>query len=75
MSFVPAPQQANAASANNNANVNSTQAAVAANGEPISDKELMFKTRTFDVVWVDKSALMYKDGIAKVSQRMIKQTR
>ena len=26
----------------------------------------MFKTRTFDVFWVDKSALMHKDGFAKV---------
>merc|ERR1712157_431964 len=26
---------------------------------------LQFKNRTFDVTWVDKTALMYKDGVAK----------
>merc|ERR1712087_336789 len=30
-----------------------------------SDQEVLFKIRTFDVFWVDKGALMYKDGIAK----------
>jgi hypothetical protein len=69
MSFVPAPQQANAANANN-ATVNSTPAAAVApaNAEPpVSDQEMLFKIRTFDVLWVDKGALMYRDGIAKVS--------
>eukprot|EP00980_Cylindrotheca_fusiformis_P018838 scaffold6276_cov138-Cylindrotheca_fusiformis.AAC.25 len=62
MSFVPAPQQANAAGVNNNAptTVNSTVAAGAA--EPESEKDLLFKLRTFDVYWVEKEALMYKDG-------------
>jgi hypothetical protein len=65
MSFVPAPQQANAAGANNAPNtVNSTVAAGAAEAE--SDKDILFKLRTFDVYWVDKEALMYKDGIDKV---------
>ena len=65
MSFVPAPQQANAAGANNAPNqVNTMTAASAAEGE--SDKDLVFKLRTFDVYWVDKTALMYKDGIDKV---------
>jgi hypothetical protein len=56
MSFVPAPQQANAASAKNNAStaVTSTQVASAATETPISDQELLFKIRTFDVFWVDK---------------------
>jgi hypothetical protein len=56
MSFVPAPQQANAASAKNNAAnaVTSTQAAAAATETPVSDQELLFKIRTFDVFWVDK---------------------
>merc|ERR1712086_655904 len=31
----------------------------------ISDQELIFKMRTFDVYWVEKKALMYKDGIDK----------
>lgn len=66
MSFVPAPQQANAAGVNNApSTVNSTAAAAAA-VEPESDKDLLFKLRTFDVYWVDKEALMYKDGIDKV---------
>ena len=74
MSFVPAPQQANAAGANNappppsNATpVTSSNAAVAA---PESDMDLLFKLRTFDVYWVDKSALMYRDGIDKVGQNV-----
>lgn len=72
MSFVPAPQQATAASTNNNAPVNASTPA--ANAEPpISDQELLFKIRTFDVFWVDKGALMYKDGIAKVSCRWLKE--
>jgi ATP-dependent RNA helicase DDX60 len=66
MSFVPAPQQANAA-ANN---VNTSSAAAAAPAAPAvqegSDQEWVFKTRTFDVYWVEKSALMYRDGYAKV---------
>jgi hypothetical protein len=67
MSFVPAPQQANAAV---NAVVSTSAApaaaASAANVE-ISDQELLFKMRTFDVFWVEKKSLMYRDGIAKVS--------
>jgi hypothetical protein len=74
MSFVPAPQQANAAGANgSSAALSAQQAAAAATKEaalaveaPVSDQELMFKMRTFDVFWIDKSALMYRDGIAKV---------
>jgi hypothetical protein len=56
MSFVPAPQQANAASAKSNApsTVTSAQAASAAAEAPVSDQELLFKIRTFDVFWVDK---------------------
>ena len=64
MSFVPAPQQANAAGANNAPNQVNT-AAAAAESE-VSDKDLLFKLRTFDVYWVDKSALMYRDGFDKV---------
>ena len=71
MSFVPAPQQANAASNNaaSNSNIPPPLAAVAA-GAPataeLSDMERLFKIRTFDVFWVEKHALMYRDGIAKV---------
>jgi hypothetical protein len=72
MSFVPAPQQANAAGANNAPPsnpppVNSSIAAAAA-AAPESDMDLVFKLRTFDVYWVDKSALMYRDGIDKVGE-------
>lgn len=73
MSFVPAPQQANAAGANNaptsNPPVNAVNAAAAA---PESDQDLVFKLRTFDVYWVDKSALMYRDGIDKVCGGFLK---
>lgn len=74
MSFVPAPQQANAAGANNappsNTPVNAINAAAAA--APESDQDLVFKLRTFDVYWVDKSALMYRDGIDKTFDRETK---
>ena len=77
MSFVPAPQQANVASANktsNNevavrsstANNNAAAAAAVADEAVVNDEELIFKIRTFDVYWVDKYALMYKAGIDKV---------
>ena len=81
MSFVPAPQQANVASANNSNNnknnevalkstTNNAAAAAAAAAaeaaEGLNDDELIFKMRTFDVYWVDKYALMYKAGIDKV---------
>jgi ATP-dependent RNA helicase DDX60 len=67
MSFVPAPQQANAAGSNNapsNNQVTTSNAAAAAT--ETSDMEAVFKIRTFDVYWVDKTALMYRDGIDKV---------
>ncbi|KAL3940026.1 MAG: hypothetical protein SGBAC_005355 [Bacillariaceae sp.] len=73
MSFVPAPQQANAAGNNNaptNA-VNSTAAPAAADAEP-NEKDALFKIRTFDVYWVDKEALMYKDGFDKTFDRETK---
>ena len=67
MSFVPAPQAsgANAASSAKNAPVNTSSASAAA--EETTDYELVFKIRTFDVYWVEKSALMYRDGFDKVS--------
>jgi ATP-dependent RNA helicase DDX60 len=70
MSFVPAPQQANVASANKSSNnevaVKSNNAAAAAAEDPVNEDELIFKIRTFDVYWVDKYALMYKAGVDKV---------
>lgn len=60
MSFVPAPQQANATSSSNAVTNSATAAAAAA-----EDKELIFKIRTFDIYWVEKKALMYRDGYAK----------
>jgi hypothetical protein len=65
MSFVPAPQQANAAGANNAPTAVTTTAAAPA-AEPASDQDILFKLRTFDVYWVDKTALMYRDGFDKV---------
>ena len=68
MSFVPAPQASAANAANaTNAQVTTTTAAAPADGE--SDKDLLFKIRTFDVYWVEKSALMCKDGFDKVSDQ------
>lgn len=62
MSLVPGSAQTNASQSAKN--VNGAPAVEAA--EEVNEKELIFKQRTFDVYWVDKSALMYKDGIAKV---------
>jgi hypothetical protein len=75
MSFVPAPQQASAAAnlnnaaflSSNNAPFPITTGGAQPGGEAVPDQELIFKIRTFDVYWVEKNALMYKDGIAKVS--------
>jgi len=73
MSFVPAPQAsaANAASASN-AQVISSSAAAASVADSEADKDLLFKLRTFDVYWIDKSALMYRDGFDKVFDRETK---
>ena len=69
MSFVPAPQQASAAV---NAVVPSAPAAAAAaTPTETSEYEALFKIRTFDVFWVEKYALMYKDGIAKVGYMLL----
>lgn len=66
MSFVPTPQQANAAVPPSNNGVILSSSVVAAAAAPeISEQDLLFKIRTFDVYWVQKEALMYKDGIAK----------
>jgi hypothetical protein len=80
MSFVPAPQKATAAGngASNNAAAPGTGTprgvpAAGANSSaivsdnPPAEEDSTFKVRTFDVLWVDRAALMYKDGIAKVS--------
>jgi hypothetical protein len=72
MSFVPNPTQSNAS--NNSNKVSGAAAAVpAAAAAPdttanaiTDDEDLLFKIRTFDVYWVEKKALMYKDGYAKV---------
>jgi len=74
MSFVPAPQAsaANAASANNAQVVSSSAAAAPAADAEVSDENLLFKLRTFDVYWVDKTALMYRDGFDKVFDRSTK---
>lgn len=71
MSFVPAPQVAPAKNAPPSSVAPGTAAASAAaapaSGEApeVADAELIFKLRTFDQFWVDKGALMYRDGIAK----------
>jgi hypothetical protein len=63
MSFVPAPQQASAATAKSSNAVTSNQ--LSSQEADAQDNEAVFKTRTFDVLWVERSALMYKDGISK----------
>ena len=61
MSFVPQPQRQNANSQNAVTPSGSSAPAVE------SDAELVFNIRTFDVFFIERKALMYKDGIAKVS--------
>jgi len=65
MSFVPAPQQANAANASKNATSHVVTTQTPALEAESSDLDTLFKMRTFDVFWVDKKALMYKDGYQK----------
>ena len=64
MSFVPAPQQANAA------NKDAVKTDPNAPPAEISDQDMIFKIRTFDVFWVEKHALMYKDGVSKVRKKI-----
>jgi len=63
MSFNPAAKQAPAAKSN------AVVPDAAAQAE--SPDDAMFKMRTFDLFWVDKSALMYRDGFAKVRTRSV----
>mmetsp|Transcript_3270 Transcript_3270/g.7628 ORF Transcript_3270/g.7628 Transcript_3270/m.7628 type:complete len:1263 (+) Transcript_3270:148-3936(+) len=84
MSFVPAPQAPSSNNANNNGQVTkaiggstavtnaSSSGAVTPEPAEISDYDLLFKLRTFDVYWVEKKALMYKDGFDKTFDREIK---
>eukprot|EP00538_Stauroneis_constricta_P012852 CAMPEP_0119555370 /NCGR_PEP_ID=MMETSP1352-20130426/7612_1 /TAXON_ID=265584 /ORGANISM="Stauroneis constricta, Strain CCMP1120" /LENGTH=1273 /DNA_ID=CAMNT_0007602123 /DNA_START=127 /DNA_END=3948 /DNA_ORIENTATION=+ len=78
MSFVPAPQQAIAASSNNAAASNSKNAVnTATAGKATDDKEEeekrdIFNLRTFDLFWVDRKSLMYRDGIDKTFDRETK---
>ncbi|GKY96111.1 hypothetical protein MPSEU_000571500 [Mayamaea pseudoterrestris] len=68
MSFVPAPQQAGASSSansNNNAVASAAPTSTTPTPEGASEWELTFKTRSYDVFWIEKKALMYKDGITK----------
>jgi len=80
MSFVPTPLQANAASASHDASKSTVNTATAASAAAeaaaaeTSDAEFVFKTRTFDLYWVDKTALMYKDGIAKTFDKDTRKT-
>lgn len=73
MSFVPAPQKATATANAPNSNgvppvagappgASSADAAAAAEG----GEDAFITSRTFDLYWVDKTALMYKDGYVKV---------
>ena len=74
MSFVPAPQKATpagSANASNSNGLSSTGVAnfssAAAEAAETGGEEAFITSRTFDLYWVDKTALMYKDGFVKVS--------
>lgn len=69
MSFVPAPQKAIPAGSANATNSNGVT-----NGPPAAEaaeaaEEAFITSRTFDLYWVDKTALMYKDGFVKTYSR------
>lgn len=64
MSFVPQPQRQNANSQNA---VTPTSGANASTPAPVDDGELIFNIRTFDLFFIDRQSLMYRDGYAKVS--------
>ena len=74
MSFVPAPQKATSAGAANATNqingttiaVNNVTPAAAEAVEAGGGEDAFITSRTFDLYWVDKTALMYKDGYVKV---------
>jgi hypothetical protein len=79
MSFVPAPQKASTAgTANANNTVNGStnavnnvpsaagEAAEKAAGAAAGEEDAFITSRTFDAYWVDKTALMYRDGFVKV---------
>jgi len=57
MSFAAKPTPANAAAG--------APPETVPDGSGEADQDLLFKLRTFDVYWVEKNALMYRDGIAK----------
>jgi len=91
MSFVPAPQKANASgnaassTTSNHAVIHSkgvlskqeaaAAATVAATTDELAqDEDSIFKLRTFDVYWVEKESLMYKDGLAKTFNKDLKKS-
>lgn len=72
MSFVPAPQKATTAGGANTNSNGATNAVTNVNAaaeavENLGLEDAFITSRTFDLHWVDKSALMYKDGYVKVS--------
>ncbi len=82
MSFVPAPQKASTAGTANASNqtVNGTTNAVnnvlpaageAAEKGATGEEDAFITSRTFDLYWVDKTALMYRDGFVKVGVLVI----
>ena len=68
MSFVPPPQRQNANSQNAVTPTTTTAGAPAPAAAVVVDEgELIFNIRTFDLFFIDRQSLMYRDGYAKVS--------
>lgn len=74
MSFVPPPQKATTAGSANASNPNGPGTSNVNNVPPAAGEaaeagteDAFITSRTFDLYWVDKTALMYKDGYVKVS--------
>jgi hypothetical protein len=66
MSFSSTAQKgANTADATKNETLSKSLSTLALEGSS-DDVDPQFKQRTFDVFWVEKKALMYREGISKV---------
>ena len=71
MSFAQAPQKATTAgnrtaNATSSTTVNNVPPAADGAAEAGGEEDAFITSRTFDLYWVDKTALMYKDGYVKV---------
>lgn len=67
MSFVPQPQRQNANNSQNAVTPTTAGAPAPAAAPVVDEGDLIFNIRTFDLFFIDRQSLMYRDGYAKVS--------